>query len=155
MIRRREIQLIPLFAARVGCTHSDPDNINPYTMTGNSLSVIANRISFLYNLSGPSMTVDTACSSASTAFHLASQALRAGECDTAVLIGVNALLHVSPFVGFSQARMISPTGTSRPFDARANGFVRGEGCGAMIVRTGSSPVKEGLKYATVAGDAAN
>ena len=125
-------------------TRSDPDNINPYTMTGNSLSVIANRISFLYNLSRPSMTVDTACSSASTAFHLACQALRAGECEAAAVIGVGALLHVSPFVGFSQARMISPTGTSRPFDARANGFVRGEGCGAMIIRTGSSPVKDGV-----------
>ena len=136
-------------------TRSDPDNINPYTMTGNSLSVIANRISFLYNLSGPSMTVDTACSSASTAFHLACQALRAGECEAAAVIGVGALLHVSPFVGFSQARMISPTGTSRPFDARANGFVRGEGCGAMIIRTGSSPVKDGVNYATVAGDGAN
>jgi acyl transferase domain-containing protein/enoyl-CoA hydratase/carnithine racemase/NADPH:quinone reductase-like Zn-dependent oxidoreductase/acyl carrier protein len=124
-------------------------------MTGNSLSVIANRISFLYNLSGPSMTVDTACSSASTAFHLACLALRAGECETAVVIGVGALLHVSPFVGFSQARMISPTGTSRPFDARANGFVRGEGCGAMILRTGSSPVTKGVNYATVVGDGAN
>lgn len=139
----------------MGMSFSDPDNINPYTMTGNSLSVIANRISFVYNLSGPSMTVDTACSSASTAFHLACQALRTGECETAIVIGVGALLHVSPFVGFSQAHMISPTGTSRPFDARANGFVRGEGCGTMILRTRSSPVTVGVSYATVAGDGAN
>ena len=134
---------------------SDPDNINPYTMTGNSLSVIANRISYNYNLSGPSMTVDTACSSASTAFHLACSAMRGGECETAIVIGVGALLHVSPFVGFSQARMISPSGSSRPFDARANGFVRGEGCGALVLRTGASAVGRGVGYATVAGDGAN
>jgi len=111
----------------------DPDHITPYTMTGNSLAVMANRISFMLDIKGPSMTVDTACSASSTAFGLATRAIDSGDCCAAIAVGVNLLLGPSPFVGFSKARMLSVTGTSRPFDKDGNGFVRGEGCGAVVL----------------------
>jgi phthiocerol/phenolphthiocerol synthesis type-I polyketide synthase C len=111
----------------------DPNNMTSHTMSGNSLAVIANRVSFAWDLRGPSLTTDTACSSAMTAFHLACQAIEAGEIELAIVAGVNTLLGPSPFIGFTQAKMLSSTGASRPFDANANGFVRGEGCGVTIL----------------------
>jgi thioester reductase-like protein len=90
-----------------------------------------------------------------TAFHLGCQALEAGTCDLAIVAGVNALLGPSPFIGFTQAQMLSPTGTSRPFDTEANGFVRGEGCGVLILRkTGGSESNTRI-YAHVRGHGIN
>lgn len=114
--------------------------INAHTMSGNSLAMISNRISYFLDLKGPSVTVDTACSSALTALTFACQALASGECDLAVVIGVNVLLGPAPFIAFSKAQMLSKTGHSAPFDASANGFVRGEGCGAVILGRSDLPV---------------
>ncbi|MEM7527884.1 MAG: type I polyketide synthase [Pseudomonadota bacterium] len=126
---------------------SDIASIDTPFMTGNTLSVIANRLSHVFGFEGPSLTVDTACASSLTALHLAAEALRRGEIDAAIVGGVNALLQPWPFVGFSQATMLSPTGLCRSFDASADGYVRGEGAVALVLRrledaeAGGEPVK--------------
>lgn len=125
-----------------GITFSDPDNITSHTMLGNSLAVIANRLSYFLNLEGPSLTVDTACSSALTALYLACQALSTGDCELALVAGVNALLGPSPFIGFSQAHMLSPRGMLSPFDADADGYVRGEGCGVVVLGRSDQPFQK-------------
>eukprot|EP01128_Nolandella_sp_AFSM9_P010365 TRINITY_DN7144_c0_g1_i1.p1 TRINITY_DN7144_c0_g1~~TRINITY_DN7144_c0_g1_i1.p1 ORF type:complete len:3457 (+),score=854.03 TRINITY_DN7144_c0_g1_i1:70-10371(+) len=112
----------------------NPQDITQHTMAGNTLGNIANRISYCFDWSGPSLACDTACSSSMTALHLAVRSLQCGDCETAVVIGVNTLIGPGPFVGFSQARMLSPTSTSRPFDEKANGFVRAEGCVALVLQ---------------------
>jgi phthiocerol/phenolphthiocerol synthesis type-I polyketide synthase C len=110
------------------------EHMTKHTMAGNTLGNIANRISFAFDWTGPSLAVDTACSSSMTALHLAVRSLQAGDCDSALVMGINLLVGPGPFVGFSQAHMLSPTGTSRPFDKDANGFVRAEGCVAFLLQ---------------------
>lgn len=122
------------FAEFQGLSFANPEHMTKHSMLGTSLSIIANRLSYVLDLQGPSMTIDTACSSALSALHLACQSLRTGECDLAIVAGVNAMVTPSPFVGYTQASMLSSTGTCSPFDAKANGFVRGEGCGVVILR---------------------
>lgn len=135
---------------------SMPEAMTQHTMSGNSLAVIANRLSFVFDLHGPSLTVDTACSAALTAFHLACQSIAADECDLAVVAGVNTLLSPSPFIGFSQAQMLSPRGVLAPFDVSADGFVRGEGCGAVLLGRDDRPVNEVRRvYARVLGSGVN
>jgi phthiocerol/phenolphthiocerol synthesis type-I polyketide synthase C len=112
---------------------ADLGAIDSHFMTGNTLSVIANRISYIYDLRGPSFTVDTACSSSLVAFAQAQAALASGQIDTAIVAGVNLLLAPFPFIGFSRAAMLSPTGLCRPFAADADGYVRGEGAVAMVL----------------------
>ncbi|MFO1043816.1 MAG: SDR family NAD(P)-dependent oxidoreductase [Planctomycetaceae bacterium] len=109
-------------------------NINAYTNAGGALSIVSNRLSYLFDLRGPSLTVDTACSSSLVAFHYACESLRCGESEAAVVGGVNVLLHQSAFIGFSQAHMLSPDGRCRSFDARGNGYVRAEGAGAVVLK---------------------
>ena len=108
--------------------------IDSQFMTGNTLSIISNRISYLFDLKGPSFTVDTACSSSFYAMHQAVQALRAGEIDTAIVGGVNALLQPAAFIGFSRATMLSPEGLCKAFDSSADGYVRSEGAVAFVLR---------------------
>ncbi|MEN1678305.1 MAG: SDR family NAD(P)-dependent oxidoreductase [Planctomycetota bacterium] len=108
--------------------------IDGYMGTGNALSIAANRLSYVFDLKGPSLAVDTACSSSSVAITLAAQALRRGECAAAIAAGVNAILTPETTLAFSSARMLSPTGECRPFDAAANGYVRGEGCGVVVLK---------------------
>jgi acyl transferase domain-containing protein/NADPH:quinone reductase-like Zn-dependent oxidoreductase/acyl carrier protein/short-subunit dehydrogenase len=112
----------------------DPSSAGPHFMTGNTLSIVSNRISHVFALSGPSMTIDTACSSSLVALDLAVQALNAGEIDTAIVGGVNALTHPLPFVGFAQARMLSPDGLCRAYDNDGIGYVRAEGAAVVILR---------------------
>lgn len=109
----------------------DPDI---YSGTGTALALIANRVSHRLDLRGPSFTVDTACSSASVAIHLACGSLRSGESDLALAGGVNVLLHPSTFVAFSRAHMISTGPACRTFDADADGYVRAEGCGVVVLK---------------------
>lgn len=111
----------------------DPALGSPHFMTGNTLSIIANRVSHVLGLSGPSMTIDTACSSSLVALAEAERALLAGAIDTAI-VGVNLLLHPFSFVGFSQARMLSPEGLCRAYGQNGEGYVRAEGVGAVILR---------------------
>ncbi len=118
---------------QIGVATSDASRIDAYALTGNAPNAAAGRLSFTFGLEGPSMAVDTACSSSLTALHLARTALSRGECDLALVGGVNLLL--SPFmtIGFSKLRAISPSGRCRTFDAGADGFVRGEGCGVVVL----------------------
>ena len=127
-----------------------------YTATGTTFSIAANRISYCLDLRGPSVAMDTACSSALTACHVACQSLWNGDCSMAVIAGVNALLHQGNFVAFSRMSMLSPDGRSKAFDASANGFVRAEGVGAVIVRPLSEALAAGDRiYAVIRATAAN
>ncbi|UWR10454.1 type I polyketide synthase [Sulfitobacter mediterraneus] len=127
-----------------------------YAGTGYALCISANRISHRLNLTGPSYAVDTACSSSLTALDQAVQNLRTGACDMAIVGGVNAMTHPSPFLAFSKAGMISPTGRISTFDAAANGFVRGEGAGMIVIKPLSHAQADGDRiHAVIEGTAAN
>ncbi|HXN09701.1 MAG TPA: type I polyketide synthase, partial [Steroidobacteraceae bacterium] len=114
-----------------------------YSATGSTLSIAANRISYCLDLRGPSLVTDTACSSALTACHVAALSLWRGECELAVVASVNALLSPDPFIAFSRMAMLSPDGRCKAFDAGANGFVRGEGVGAIILKPLSAAQRDG------------
>ncbi|WP_428032555.1 SDR family NAD(P)-dependent oxidoreductase [Ancylobacter sp.] len=103
-------------------------------VTGNALSIIANRISHVFGFTGPSLTIDTACSSSLVAFDRAVKAIESGEIETAVVAGVNILVSPFNFIGFSRAGMLSPTGRCRPFSGEADGYVRSEGGVVTILR---------------------
>lgn len=114
---------------------ADPAAADVHMMTGNTLSIISNRLSYNLNLRGPSFTVDTACSSSLVALTLAVDAIKQGTVDTAIVAGANLLLSPFSFVGFSRASMLSPTGLCRPFDAAADGYVRAEGVIVLVLRS--------------------
>src|SRR5258706_3116721 len=118
----------------------DPSGADAYFMTGNTLSIFANRLSYIFDLHGPSLTVDTACSSSLVALHLACEALREGRIDQALVGGVNLLLSPVPFIGFAQASMLSRKGRCFAFDKRADGYVRAEGGAIMLLK----PLKKAL-----------
>ena len=105
-----------------------------YAATGQAFSVVANRISYLFDLRGPSIAVDTACSSSLVAVHQARQALLQGECDLALVGGVNLILEGGASLSFAKAGMLAPDGCCKAFDAGANGYVRGEGCGVVLLK---------------------
>src|SRR5271155_4806645 len=112
----------------------DPAGADSYFMTGHSLSVLANRISYVFDLHGPSLTVDTACSSSLVALHHACEAIRGERIASAIVGGINLLLAPYPFLGFCRASMLSRLGRCFAFDERADGYVRGEGGGAIILK---------------------
>ncbi len=133
-----------------------PGRINPYTVTGNFLSVAANRLSYFLGLRGPSLAVDTACSSSLIALSLACQSLMSGECDRALAAGVNALLAPELSVALQRAGALSPDGRCRPFDAGANGYVRGEGCVVVVLERLDSALATGAPVrAQILGSAVN
>lgn len=111
----------------------DPGRGGAHFALGNALSIIANRISSTFDFRGPSYVVDTACSSGLFALHQGAEALRSGAIDTAIVGGVHVLRTTGGFVGFSQAKMLSPTGLCRAFDAAADGYVRSEAAIAVIL----------------------
>ncbi|WP_036262317.1 type I polyketide synthase [Methylocapsa aurea] len=112
----------------------DPAAADAYFATGNTLAVLANRISYIFDLHGPSYTIDTACSSSLVALDAAVAAIRSGQIDTAIVGGVNALASPFGFISFSQATMLSPTGLCQAFSANADGYVRAEGGVVLILR---------------------
>ncbi|XP_027005726.2 reducing polyketide synthase PKS1 [Tachysurus fulvidraco] len=112
----------------------NPVIINHCTGTGIAMSIAANRISYTFNFTGPSLSIDCACSSSLVALHLACQAMRQGDCEMAVFGGVNCIFQPRVFVALSKAKMISPDGTSKPFSNTANGYGRGEGCGVILLK---------------------
>ncbi len=112
----------------------DPALADAQFATGNSLAVLSNRISYVFDLKGPSLTIDTACSSSLVALHHAVEALRSGRVDTAIVGGVNVIASPAGFIMFSQASMLSPTGRCRAFSADADGFVRAEGGAVLVLR---------------------
>jgi acyl transferase domain-containing protein/thioesterase domain-containing protein/acyl carrier protein len=127
-----------------------------YSATGSAFSIAANRISYCFDLRGPSIAVDTACSSSLTACHIACQSLWRGDCTMAVVGGVSALLSQDTFFAFSRMSMLSPDGRCKAFDAGANGFVRAEGAGAVLLKTLSAAQAAGDRiYAVVRATAAN
>jgi acyl transferase domain-containing protein/NADPH:quinone reductase-like Zn-dependent oxidoreductase/acyl carrier protein/SAM-dependent methyltransferase len=111
-----------------------PQGPDAYSNTGSSLSIAANRISYIFDLHGPSVALDTACSSSLVCVHQACMSLLSGECSSALAGGVNLLLHVRPWIGFARASMLSPTGRCRSFDASGDGYVRAEGGGLVLLK---------------------
>ncbi|MGQ9408436.1 SDR family NAD(P)-dependent oxidoreductase [Mycolicibacterium gilvum] len=140
--------------AQMGAT--DLGGIDAWYGTGGSISIIANRVSYFFDLRGPSVTIDTACSSSLVAVHLAAQSLRTGDSDLALAAGVNLLLSPAGTRGLDQAEALSPTGQCHAFDASADGFVRGEGCGVAVLKRLSDAQRDGDRVlAVVRGSAVN
>ncbi|KAL4915248.1 hypothetical protein BDW62DRAFT_203848 [Aspergillus aurantiobrunneus] len=121
----------------------DLSNIPHYTATGTGRSIIANRVSYFFDWNGPSMTIDTACSSSLVAVHLASNALHDGSCNVAIASGTNLILAPNMFISGSKLGMLSPRGRSRMWDAGADGYARGEGVAAVVLKRLSDAVADG------------
>ncbi len=135
---------------------ADIDNIDVYYATGNNYSVAAGRISYILGLQGPAVVVDTACSSSLVAVHLAAQSLRSGESSMAIAGGVNIILAPETNVNFSKAGMMAADDRCKTFDADADGYVRGEGCGVVILKRLSDAINDGDNIlALVRGTAVN
>jgi acyl transferase domain-containing protein/SAM-dependent methyltransferase len=136
--------------------YAHPKHIDAYFSTGNAFSVLAGRLSYFLGVQGPAIAVDTACSSSLVALHLACQALRSRECDMALAGGVNLILTPEMNINFSKARMMAPDGRCKTFDAAADGYVRGEGVGLVVLRRLSDALAEGDRVlAVVRGSAIN
>lgn len=134
----------------------DSRGISPHSPTGTAHSIAANRISYCLNLRGPSVAMDTACSSALTAVYAACEYIRSGRGHTALAGGVTVMITPAGFIGFSQASMLSPDGKCKAFDASANGFVRGEGAGIVLLKRLSQAVADGDPiHAVIIGTALN
>lgn len=123
--------------------HGDGAAVGRHFVSGTVLSVAAGRISYALGLSGPSMTIDTACSSSLVALHQACRSLQQGESRVALAGGAGLLLSPVPSFAFAQAQMLSPTGRCRTFDAAADGYVRGEGCGVVVLKRLSDAQADG------------
>ncbi|MGC2676673.1 MAG: beta-ketoacyl synthase N-terminal-like domain-containing protein, partial [Mycobacterium sp.] len=135
---------------------TDLSQVDAWSGTGGALSIIANRVSYFFDLRGPSVTIDTACSSSLVAVHLACQSLRTGDSNLAIAAGVNLLLSPAVTRSFDQAQAMSPTGRCHAFDASADGFVRGEGCGVAVLKRLSDALRDGDRVlAVVCGSAVN
>ncbi|HZD48842.1 MAG TPA: SDR family NAD(P)-dependent oxidoreductase [Silvibacterium sp.] len=115
-------------------SHHDADSFDAYSGTGVARSIAAGRVSYLLGLKGPNLSIDTACSSSAVAIHLACQSLRQGECRMALAGGVNAILVPQLTVTLSQARMLAGDGRCKTFSESADGFVRSEGCGMLVLK---------------------
>ncbi|MFF9481894.1 SDR family NAD(P)-dependent oxidoreductase [Streptomyces sp. NPDC014733] len=134
----------------------DLEAIDAYTGTGSALSIAANRLSYLFDLRGPSMAVDSACSSSLVAVLQACAALRRGECGTALAAGVNVILAPTFAVNFSKAGVMSPDGRCKTFDASANGYVRSEGAGVVVLKPLSRALADrDTVYGVIRGGAVN
>jgi acyl transferase domain-containing protein len=125
------------------------EKIEPYFITGNALNAISGRVAFTLGFEGPAVAVDTACSSSLVAVHQAVQALHSGDCDLALAGGVNVLLSPVTVVAASRARMLSPVGRCKTFDASADGYVRSEGCGILVLKRLSDAERDGDRIAAV------
>ena len=135
---------------------ADREGIDGRTLTGSVHSVLVNRLSYLLDLRGPSISVDTACSSSLVAVHLACQSLRAGESDVAMAGGVSLMLTPELMITLSKVGFMSPSGRCRTFDAAADGFVRGEGCGVVVLkRLGDAIADQDRVLAVIRGSAVN
>ena len=153
-------------AVMVGCSGHDYDavqvtqagrtNIGPTTNTGSALSIVSNRISYLFDLRGPSFTVDTACSSSLYAIHHACRAIWSGDAEAALAGGVNLVLKPEPTIGFSKGSYLSPDGECRAFSDHANGYVRSEGAAIVMLKPLARALADGDRiYALVRGSALN
>ncbi|MDT5046338.1 MAG: hypothetical protein QOG75_2191, partial [Mycobacterium sp.] len=125
------------------------DKIQPHFITGNALNAISGRVAFALGLEGPAVAVDTACSSSLVAVHQACQALHSGDCDLALAGGVNVLLSPITTIAASRARMLSANGRCSTFDAAADGYVRSEGCGILVLKRLSDAMRDGDRVCAV------
>ncbi|MEW2580979.1 SDR family NAD(P)-dependent oxidoreductase [Streptomyces syringium] len=133
-----------------------PKGYNAYTMAGAATCNVANRVSYFFDLHGPSLAIDTACSSTLTAVHEACEAVRSGRSAVALAGGVNVMLSPFGFLGGSVASMLSPTGRCHPFSALADGFVRAEGAGVFVLKSLAAALADGDRvHGVIAGSAAN
>jgi acyl transferase domain-containing protein/acyl carrier protein len=130
--------------------------IDAHASSGTSHGVAAGRLSYLLNILGPSMVVDTACSSSLVAVHLACQSLRSGECSLAITGGANLIISPEETIALSKWGMLAPDGRCKTFDAAANGFVRGEGCGVIILKRLADALADGDRiHGLIRGTAVN
>ena len=136
--------------------YNDVTAIDAHTSSGTAHSISSGRIGYLLDLKGPCLTVDTACSSSLVAVHMAVQGLRNRECQTALAGGVNLVLSPGQTISLSKWGMMAPDGRCKTFDARADGFVRGEGCGVIVLKRLSDALEEGDRIlAVIRGSAVN
>lgn len=134
----------------------DPADWDMYISTGNAHSVISGRVSYILGLHGPAVSVDTACSSSLVAVHLAVQSLRRGECQMALAAGTNTILSPLSTIMLSRAGMMASDGHCKAFDAAADGFVRSEGCGVVVLKRLSDAIADGDNVlAVIRGSAIN
>jgi acyl transferase domain-containing protein/acyl carrier protein len=134
----------------------DGSNFDMYLSTGNAASVASGRLSYVLGLQGPSVSVDTACSSSLVAVHLAIQSLRDKQCRVALAGGVNAIISPKTSMTLSRAKMLAPDGRCKAFDARADGFVRSEGCGLVVLKRLTDALSDGDNVlAVIRGSAIN
>jgi myxalamid-type polyketide synthase MxaE and MxaD len=135
---------------------NDLERIDAYAGTGNAMSIAANRISYVFDFRGPSLAIDTACSSSLVAVHLACCSLRNHESTLALAGGVNLILSPAIAIGFTKAGAMAPDGRCKAFDARANGYVRSEGAGIIVLKLLSKARADGDPiYAVIRGSAVN
>jgi acyl transferase domain-containing protein/acyl carrier protein len=134
----------------------DLAKLDAYALTGTAHDMIAGRLAYWLDLHGPAVTVNTACSSSLTAVHFAIRSLRAGDCTTAIVGGVNLLLAPGTTVGAAQLQLLSADGRCKTFDARADGMGRGEGCGVVVLKKLDAAVRDGDRVlAIIRGSAVN
>lgn len=136
--------------------HLSPESVDPYMLAGSDLSFVAGRVAHFLGLEGPTIATATACSSSLVSVHLACQALRQRECDLALAGGVNLILDPTTPLMLTKLRALAPDGRSKTFDARANGYGRGEGCGVVVLRRLSDALAAGDRIlAVIRGSAVN
>ncbi|MEA3087763.1 MAG: hypothetical protein QOC89_5460 [Paraburkholderia sp.] len=129
--------------------HADADQIAAHTASGTSPAIAAGRISFLLDLSGPAIIIDTACSSSLVAAHLACTSLRNRECDLAIVGGAGLLLGPETYLSLGKWGMLAPDGRCKTFDARADGFGRGEGGAVVIIKRLADALRDGDRIRSI------
>lgn len=137
-----------------GISAANPDSIDAYSATGNAHAVAVGRIAYLLGLRGPAMAVDSACSSSLVTIHLACQSLRMRESDLALAGGVSLILRPETQIAMSKWGMLSPQGRCHSFDSRADGFVRGEGAGVVVLKRLTDAIRDGDRVVAVVRGAA-
>lgn len=126
-----------------------------YHATGSALNAAAGRLGYFLGTEGPTMAIDTACSSSLVALHEACNSLRQGDCELAIVAGVNAIIDPNIFITLANAEMLSPDGACKTFDVSANGYVRGEGCGVVILRRTEDLQLDDISLASILASHAN
>ena len=142
--------------AQIALASVDQRNIDPHLASGGAHSVAAGRLAYTFGWHGPAISIDTACSSSLVAVHLACEAIRSGDCETALAGGVNLILSPESSIAFARSGMLSSSGRVDAFGSGADGFVRGEGCGVVVLKRLSLARRDGDRIlAVIAGSAVN